>query len=177
MEEEFDIVDDSNRALGYTKPRSLVHRDGDWHRTVHIYIYNQQGNILVHLRSPQKDLSPNMWDTRFGGHVSAGMTVEQTVIRELQEEIGLQVELSDLVVGTTVQTPKQSNSEFCTRYYYLFSGDVSILKFNDNEVVGVEWRSPKSIRQSMDEGTEKWTGTVRGFENVVAEMVQLHLID
>ena len=34
--EFFDIVDENGNELGFKKERSEVHRDGDWHKGVHI---------------------------------------------------------------------------------------------------------------------------------------------
>ncbi len=32
MDEYLDVVDENNHLTGQTKPKSEVHRDGDWHR-------------------------------------------------------------------------------------------------------------------------------------------------
>jgi len=92
VEEYFDIVDKENWPTGKVKLRSEVHRDGDWHQVVHIYIVDGKGNYLVHLRSVKKDLSPHKWDTRFGGHVKAGEEILETALAELGEEIGISPE-------------------------------------------------------------------------------------
>ena len=84
--ELFDLYDENNKPLGITKERSLVHKDGDWHRTAHIYIINKQGQFLVHLRSAQIDFCANCWDACFGGHVASGLNYEQTAVQELEEE-------------------------------------------------------------------------------------------
>jgi 8-oxo-dGTP diphosphatase len=44
--------------------------------------------ILLGLRSPERRLYPNVWDV-FGGHVEPGETYEQTLLRELGEELGI----------------------------------------------------------------------------------------
>ena len=76
MEKEYlDLVDENNNLTGEKELRSVVHSTGLWHRTVHIYFFRKINNIfefLVHLRSKDKDLRPNCWDTRFGGHIKAG---------------------------------------------------------------------------------------------------------
>ena len=90
MDEEYlEIVDENNNLTGERKPRSLVHSNGLWHRVVHIYFFriiNKEIEILVQLRSKTKDLSPNMWDTRFGGHIKAGEKLEQAVVDEIRED-------------------------------------------------------------------------------------------
>jgi mutator protein MutT len=48
----------------------------------------RDGRILLGLRSPHRRFCPDCWDT-IGGHVEAGETLEQALVRELGEEIGV----------------------------------------------------------------------------------------
>ena len=48
----------------------------------------EDGKILLGLRSADRDYYPNTWDT-FGGHLEEGETLEQTLVRELEEELGV----------------------------------------------------------------------------------------
>ena len=45
-------------------------------------------HILLGLRAPERALYPSVWDV-FGGHVEPGETHEQTLQRELEEELGI----------------------------------------------------------------------------------------
>ena len=44
--------------------------------------------ILLGLRAPTRTSYPNVWDV-FGGHIEAGEEPHQTLVRELQEELGI----------------------------------------------------------------------------------------
>ena len=44
--------------------------------------------VLLGLRAPDRRSYPNAWDL-FGGHVEAGESVEQALVRELEEEIDI----------------------------------------------------------------------------------------
>ena len=48
----------------------------------------EDGKILLGLRSVDRDYYPNTWDV-FGGHVEEGETLEETLVRELEEELGV----------------------------------------------------------------------------------------
>ena len=50
MEEYFDVLDEEGRPSGVTKPKSEVHTKGYWHRTVHIWIINENNEILLQKR-------------------------------------------------------------------------------------------------------------------------------
>jgi 8-oxo-dGTP diphosphatase len=47
----------------------------------------RQGNVLLGLRAPHKTY-PDCWDM-FGGHIEAGETEVETLVRELGEELGI----------------------------------------------------------------------------------------
>jgi 8-oxo-dGTP pyrophosphatase MutT (NUDIX family) len=51
-------------------------------------IFVRDGRILLGKRAPHRTSCPNCWDV-IGGHVEPGETVEQALIREAEEEIGL----------------------------------------------------------------------------------------
>ena len=47
MEEYFDILDENGKKTGKTKLRKEVHKDGDWHKAVHVWIINDKNEILL----------------------------------------------------------------------------------------------------------------------------------
>ena len=51
-------------------------------------IFVRDRRILLARRAPHKTVYPDRWDV-IGGHVEAGETIEQALIREAQEEVGL----------------------------------------------------------------------------------------
>ena len=48
----------------------------------------QSQKILLGKRSAERKLYPDVWDM-FGGHVEPGEATDQTLVRELQEELGI----------------------------------------------------------------------------------------
>ena len=94
--EYLDLVDESGKLIGSKKLRNEVHRDGDWHKAVNIWIINSKGEVLIQKRAATKESYPNFWDVSCAGHVDAGETPLQTTIREAQEELGLIVDPAKL---------------------------------------------------------------------------------
>lgn len=97
--ELFDVVLADGTPTGRTKARAEVHRDGDWHRAVHVWVagHDEAGEpfLMFQQRSLAKDTWPGWLDATVGGHYRAGETVE-LAIREVEEEIGIAVELASL---------------------------------------------------------------------------------
>ncbi|MDQ6631183.1 MAG: NUDIX domain-containing protein [Verrucomicrobiota bacterium] len=87
-DEIFDIVNERDEVIG-KKLRREVHRDGDKHRAVHILIFNSRGEIFLQKRSISKDTFPGVWDSSASGHLDCGEDYDACAIREVREEIGL----------------------------------------------------------------------------------------
>jgi isopentenyl-diphosphate Delta-isomerase len=171
--ELFDVVDENNELTGLTVTRLEAHKTGAWHRTVHVYYFRQDGEqiyFLVHLRAKTKDLKPNCWDTRFGGHVRSGETVKRTVVDEMKEEIGLQVSDSDLIESIVRKHNKSPNREFTHVFFYQGSEDTSQLKFEDDEVQEIKWMESMKMAKSMRETPDIWAGSLAGFDTVVESL-------
>ncbi|XP_047316916.1 nudix hydrolase 3 [Impatiens glandulifera] len=88
--EYFDILNKAGQKTGIAKPREVVHREGDYHRAVHVWIYSESTQeLLVQQRSDGKDSWPGLWDISSAGHISAGDSSLVTARRELHEELGI----------------------------------------------------------------------------------------
>ncbi len=97
-DELFDVVTEDGSPTGIVKRRADVHRDGDWHRAIHIWVYGVDADgpfLLYNLRSREKDTMPLRLDVTVGGHLGAGETVADA-FRETDEEIGITVHEEDL---------------------------------------------------------------------------------
>lgn len=104
--ELFDIVRADGSPTGQIKPRAMVHRDGDWHRAVHVWVagHDEAGEpfLMFQQRSLAKDTFPGRLDATVGGHYRAGEGLEQA-LREIEEEIGIVPEPGALrLLGTRV---------------------------------------------------------------------------
>ena len=47
MFEFFDVLDEEGSKTGKIKPREELHRDGDWHKSVHVWIVNDNAEVLL----------------------------------------------------------------------------------------------------------------------------------
>lgn len=89
-EEIFDVVNERDEVVGQ-QPRSVVHRLGLMHRSVHVLVFNAAGLVFLQKRSLKKDRQPGVWDSSASGHVDSGEDYDACAMRELREEIGLQL--------------------------------------------------------------------------------------
>lgn len=91
MEELIDIYDDDRNFTGLTVAREGARmQEGQYMLYVLAIIQDRQGRILITQRSMDKHWAAGWWEVT-GGGVSAGETSEQAIVRELAEEVGLDV--------------------------------------------------------------------------------------
>ncbi|MFM9107508.1 MAG: NUDIX hydrolase, partial [Chloroflexota bacterium] len=104
--ELFDVVRADGSPTGLIKTRAAVHRDGDWHRAIHLWVAGRGAGgepfLLFQRRSPEKDTWPDRLDATVGGHLGAGETVHDA-LREVHEEIGIHPDPARVIeLGTRV---------------------------------------------------------------------------
>lgn len=96
QEEVYDVVDENDQVIG-TATRRQVHADPTLiHRAAGAYIFNRKKQLLMQKRSRTKDMYPGYWAFSVGGHVDSGSNYEETVRREMREELGLEVKVIPL---------------------------------------------------------------------------------
>ena len=91
-EEIIDVVNERDEVID-RKPRSEVHRLGLLHRAAHVLVFNARGETFLQKRSMTKDREPGKWDSSCSGHVDSGEDYDACAVRELREEIGLELSL------------------------------------------------------------------------------------
>ena len=93
MEEMVVLVDQDDAPIG-TAPKSRVHRTGERHRAVSVFLFDAQGRLLLQQRAAQKYHSPGLWSNTCCGHPRPGETPAAAARRRLREEMGIECELA-----------------------------------------------------------------------------------
>ncbi len=86
MEEQVDIVDDQDNML-YQTSKVDAHTKGLLHRTVIGGVRTSDGKIMLVRQNPDRQ-DGGQYVSPVGGHVAAGETEDQALIREAEEELG-----------------------------------------------------------------------------------------
>lgn len=127
MEEMLTILTEELSPMGQA-PREKAHREGLLHGVVHCWIFSRRAGepgIWFQQRAHTKKDFPGYYDLAVGGHISCGETPETAILREMREEIGLNVLAEDLrYLGYTREDVRFG--EFFDRevgYVYLYEND------------------------------------------------------
>ena len=89
MDELIAVLDAKGNATGKTCLKSIVHKTGLYHATVHVWFYTNKGKILLQQRAASKIIYPLLWDVSVAGHINATESFKSGAVREIKEEIGL----------------------------------------------------------------------------------------
>lgn len=152
--EYLDVLDERGNKTGKIKPRDEVHRDGDWHKTVHIWVFNNNGELLLQRRCPTKDSNPNMLDISVAGHLSAGDDSIAGAIRELKEELNLDVKPEELKYIKTLKkgskyTETFINNSFNDIYLLKTNKVIDDMKFQEEEISEIFFISYKEFKEMI----------------------------
>ena len=152
--EYFDILDERGNKTGNIKLRSEVHRDGDWHKAVHIWIFNKQGDVLLQRRAPDKDSHPNMLDMSCAGHLSAGDSSIEGALRELKEELNIEIKPEELKYVRTLKRPSKDkkvfiNNEFDDLYIVITDIDIKDMKYQEDEISEILFVPYKKFKEMI----------------------------
>jgi isopentenyl-diphosphate delta-isomerase type 1 len=91
-----DVLDENGEISGIVKARKAVHRSGDLHRTVHVWIMNSRQELLLQKRARTKNTHPGLWDMACAGHITHGDTSLETAEKEIAEELGVHIPSSEI---------------------------------------------------------------------------------
>jgi len=151
--EMLEILNQDGKKIGISKSKESVHADGDWHRAAHTWFINSAGELLIQRRSKTKINHPNQWDVSAAGHVSEGENSETSALREIEEEVGMRLNKSQLQhLGSVVQQSVLNEGTYINNGHndvYLVEMDfkieeLTLQKDEVGEVRYIPWREFKS---------------------------------
>lgn len=143
MEEKFDVLNEKGKYTGRVESREMCHKDGLWHKAVAVFVINSKGQVLLQKRSPNKKLWPNTWDMTAGGHVLTGEFGFEAIIREIKEELGIDIDKENITfIGSSISSNVKGdivNNHF--NEYYIVNKDIdeTKLELQEEEVSEVKW--------------------------------------
>ena len=174
MEEYIDILDNNGNPTGEKKERYSVHKDGDWHKVIQIFVIND-GKILLQQRALTKKSDPGKWCASASGHISAGETSYEAATKEFSEELGLGVEKEKMILVDTFKSPsitfnkgeKIYNNHFVDLYITTQKIDLNNVKLQKEEVEQVKFYSFEEFEQMVKSKDERLTNTPILFEHLL----------
>lgn len=147
-EELWDLLDRDGHPTGRTHRRGDPLAEGEYHQIVHAVILNSKDQMLIQRRQPWKKGWPNMWDISTGGCAEAGETSTQAIFREVQEELGITLDLEGKRPAMTITY----DHGFDDYYFFYLDVEIDKLKLQKEEVREVKWATKEEILQLQEQG-------------------------
>ena len=149
MAEIVDVYTYDRQKTGETAVRGRPLQKDRYRMVVHVCLFNSEGKMLIQHRSETHVRWTGLWDVTMGGGVQQGDDSRSAAERELAEEIGLRVSLTDVAPSLTMY-PGQVIDDF-----YILRGDpeLSALRLQEEEVQAVAWAGAEDIHRMIREGT------------------------
>ena len=147
MIEYFPLVSVSGDVLGKASREECHNGSHLLHPVVHLHVFSSAGSLYLQRRAMHKDLLPGYWDTAVGGHVMYGESIEQALLREVEEEIG--ITNFTPVHMETYRYDSSRESEIVHVYKAVYDGP---FRWNDGEVMDGRFWSVAELRAAIGKG-------------------------
>lgn len=160
MKEEFlEVYSSEGTKTGQKKSKSEIHRKGLFHSTVHVWIFTDEGNILIQKRSKKKELNPGVWDVSVAGHIKFNENIKKAAKRETLEETGININTKDLLKIGVYRSinihPTAIDKEFFHTYILKIDKNSINLDFKNNEVDDLKFISIEEMESLIREENNK----------------------
>ena len=162
-----EVVDKLNKRKEPLNKKSDRYEriDGEYCQYVHVCIMNDKNEFLLQKRSPSKKIYPNMW-SQTGGAVDSGETSLQGALREVKEELGIDL--------------NKENMEFMLSFKRFHSFvDVWLAKQNidlkdvviqKEEVSDVKWVSKDAFKNMIND--KEVSGSVNLYYEMLMDLIE-----
>ena len=118
--EYLEIYDSYGNRTGKKALKSIIHKRGLYHTTIHLWIYTKKGDVLIQKRSLNKILNPGVWDVSVAGHIHFNESYIDALVRETLEETGIAINITKLsklgVYKSSTKSGEITDNEFHHTY-------------------------------------------------------------
>jgi len=161
MKELWDLYGADRAPLGCTHARGEALPEGCFHLVVHVWMRNSRGQYLISQRAASRPTFPLMWEC-VGGSVLAGEDSLTGAVREVKEEVGLELAPEQgILVFTERRTMVNGMKfhDFKDTYLFRYDGEVPLDEATTDEVCQVRWMTAEQVEELLDTG--KMAATLR----------------
>ena len=144
--EYVDKFDNKRRKINKVTER-YDEISGEYRQSMHIWIQNSKKEFLIQKRAKTKKIYPGMWATT-GGGVDKGETTLDTVVRELKEELGIDVNLQNVELILSFKR----DYDFVDVYLLKMDIDLHNIVMQEEELDEVKWVNEEELKNLWENG-------------------------
>jgi isopentenyl-diphosphate delta-isomerase type 1 len=147
--EFFNIVDNKGIIIGEASRAGCHNGSKILHPVVHIHIFNSKKQLLLQKRKSNKDIQPGKWDTSVGGHIQAGESINNALLREAKEEVNISINLNEIIPLKNYIYESDVEKEYVYSFIYYYDGKID---FQKSEIDNVKYYSIDEINKLIKKG-------------------------
>ena len=155
MEEMVVLVSENDEVLGQME-KMAAHENGILHRAFSVFLFNDNGEMLLQKRAARKYHSPGQWTNAVCSHPRIQETFLEGAKRRMMEEMGIEAEIEEKFhfiykaeVGNGL-LEHELDRVFAATYNGTF-------RLNPDEVEAVRYISMDDLEMEMKEHPEHFT--------------------
>lgn len=146
--EYWDAYNEKRKKLGYDLIRDVSEfKEGEYHIVEEVWIINLKGEILLTQRSKSKKAYPEKWEGT-SGSILKGESSLKGALREVKEEIGINLNAKDLIHYDNEISKK--HHAIVDKWIVRKDIDLSSLKFEDKEVQDAKYVTIDEFKNMME---------------------------
>jgi isopentenyl-diphosphate delta-isomerase len=155
-DEALILVDEADNEIGYLSKAECHDGDGILHRAFSIFLFDDEGRLLLQKRAAGKRLWPQYWSNTCCSHPRRGESLQVATLRRLEDELHT---VSDLehVFRFTYQAPfgeLGSEHELCHVFLGRVDGDPQA---NPNEIADMRYIAAAELDREFESKPDAYT--------------------
>lgn len=165
--EIWDLYDINRNIIG-EHIRGNEMPDNGYHLVVHVWIKNSKGQYLIAQRSASRENNPLKWECS-GGSVLKGENSMQGALREVKEEVGVDLDNTrGKVIFSHTRGIINGNkfNDIMDVWLFEYDGEAQLDKATTDEVAQTKWLYPDEIKELYNQ--QKFVSTLTYFFDKIA---------
>ena len=155
MEENVILVDEKDNQIGLM-PKMEAHEKGLLHRAFSVFIFNENGELLLQQRAKDKYHSPLLWTNTCCSHQRIGESNVEAGRRRLYEEMGFTVDLKE-IFSFIYKAPFDNGLTEHELDYVLIGRYDDVPNINKEEVASYKWMTLQDVKKDIENSPEIYT--------------------
>lgn len=153
--EQVILVNEQDQPIG-TMEKIEAHEKALLHRAFSVFIFNDEGALMLQQRAADKYHSPLLWTNTCCSHQKVGETNIEAGKRRLQEEMGFTAELKD--VCSFIYKAPFDNGLTEHEYDHVLTGVYNDEpNLNPEEANAYKWMPLEEVKKDIDKNPEIYT--------------------
>ncbi|MDP6994499.1 MAG: isopentenyl-diphosphate Delta-isomerase [Woeseiaceae bacterium] len=155
-DESLILVDADDRQTGRLDKAECHNGDGILHRAFSIFLFDDQGNLLLQKRARGKRLWPGYWSNSCCSHPRDGETLDVAVERRLEDELhtGSDLQFVYKFIYQANFGDIGAENELCHVFLGRVTGEPSA---NDMEIEAVRYLSAAELEREFEASPDAFT--------------------